>query len=240
MHPVIGHIGGVTIYSHGLMIIVAVIAAGFLMYRLIEKAGLSKTNFVDNISTVILVGVLGARLAYDIIYYYELESFWQAFYLWDGGLVSWGGFILGGLAFIVLLRAQKQPILKWLDLFGLAGIVGVGIGRIGCVLAGDIPGKISKSHPNGFPVAFYEVVACAILAGILFYLYFKKKNLKPGVIFYEAVAGYSLIRLILDGYRDSTAHFLGLNLGQIMAAVVLLVILVFFVFRFLISRRSNG
>jgi phosphatidylglycerol:prolipoprotein diacylglycerol transferase len=240
MHPIIGHIGGVTIYSHGLLIILAVVVATSLMNFLIGKSKLSKEYFLDNISTVVLIGVIGARIAYVILYYKELTSFWQAFYIWQGGLVSWGGFILGGLTFILLLRSQKQPVLKWLDIFGLSSMIGIGIGRIGCVLAGDIIGKASAAYPNGFPVAGFEAGAAFLLGLVLLIIYYKFPKLPQGIIFYESIAGYSLIRFILDGFRDGPTYFLGLNSGQVTAGIVLIATLLIFSLKYLIRIKNHS
>lgn len=239
MHQVIVRLGGLTVYSHGFLIILAVIVATAILWYLVGRARLPRNNLIDNISTVVLLGVVGSRIAYGIIYHSQLKDFWQIFYIWQGGLVSWGGFIVGLLAMFLLLRSQKQPILKWLDIVSLVMLIGLGIGRIGCYLTGDIPGIVTARYPAGFPVAGLESILCLAFFTIVLVLYFKTLNLKDGLIFFEVTLGYSLIRFIVDGFRDSQIILLGLNWGQIVAAVAIIILLVMFVATSLYWRKNG-
>lgn len=219
------------------MIIIGVLLSTWALFYLAEKLKLSRASLVDNISSTVLFGIIGARLAYVILNYKELSSFWQAFYIWQGGLVSWGGFVAGGIALIILLRSQKQPLLPWLDALSLATLLGIAVGRIGCALTGDIVGRVSQRFPAGFPVAATEAIAAGVLFVALLIVFFKFKNLASGILMAEAWFGYALIRLIVDGFRNEKAFFMGLTLSQFTALIVLLAATGYLAYRLLKQRN---
>lgn len=237
MYPIIVKVGSVTIYSHGLMIIAGVLLGTWALFYLAEKLKLSRSSLVDNISSTVLFGIIGARLAYVILNYNELTSFWQAFYIWQGGLVSWGGFVVGGLTLAILLRSQKQALLPWLDILSLSTLLGIAVGRIGCALTGDIAGRVSQRFPAGFPVAATEAVLAGILFVALLMVFFRFKNLAPGMLMVEVWFGYALIRLVVDTYRDEKAFFIGLNPSQFTALIVLAGLTAYLLHRLLMQKK---
>jgi len=209
------------------------------LYYYAKKYELNRQSLVDNISTIILVGIVGARLTYAIVNHQELESFWQTFYIWQGGLVSWGGFIAGLITTIILLRSQKQPIKPWMDGFALATLLGVAIGRIGCFLAGDIIGKSTSLFPNGFPVALSESVLVAVMLVGLFIVKMRIRQ-RNGMIFIESAFGYSIIRLIIDSFRDEPKILFDLSISQIMAVIVALLTLFLILVTIMKSKGRRG
>lgn len=227
-----------TIYSHGLLIITGVIAGALLCFLLAKRARLETHDLLDNLSTTVLLGIIGARIAYAVVYHDQLSSFWQTFYIWQGGLVSWGGILVGLLVLLLLFRHQNKPIRRWFDIVSISFLLGLAIGRIGCYLAGDLQGKISSSYPQGFPLALWESGLSFVLFLVLLFVHLKVKNLKNSFITVYAVFGYSLIRLIIDGNRIGDKIFLNLNSSQIFAAVVA-VILLFYYLRLMFSGRRK-
>lgn len=238
MYPIIARIGGVVIYSHGLMIILGVVISSLVLVFLTKRAKLSRTYLLDNISSVILMGIIGARFFYVIFYYKELKNFWQIFYIWQGGLVSWGGILVGLLTLIWLLHRQNQPVVKWLDIVAVSAMLGLAIGRIGCYLTGDIPGRVTSAYPGGFPVTAYESIIELILFIVVLLLYLRFNKLRDGTVFIEVIFGYSLIRLVIDGFRDSPLVFVGLNSGQLTALTALSLIVIFIIWQ--LFRRRYG
>ncbi|MBR4976337.1 MAG: prolipoprotein diacylglyceryl transferase [Thermoguttaceae bacterium] len=101
---------------------------------------------VDAILGIVFVaafcGICGARLFYVVEYWPDVRaaSFGATLInivdVTNGGLVVYGS-ILGGIAaVIVYLALKKLPILATLDLFAPALLLGVSIGRIGCLMNG--------------------------------------------------------------------------------------------------------
>jgi phosphatidylglycerol:prolipoprotein diacylglycerol transferase len=107
---------------------------------------------------VLLVGVAGSRVLFILITqeafpHDPLDSplhsyFVQYLALWNGGLVWYGGLLPA--AVFALWRAKRLG-LPWrtiADVFAPAVMLGLGVGRIGCLMAGDDHGKLS---PDGLP-----------------------------------------------------------------------------------------
>lgn len=242
MHPILFKIGGLTFYSHGLFIVLGIIVGALLVYLLASKSGLDKTRLIDNIIYVCLIGVIGARVTYFILYPGQFESISQIIFLWQGGLVSYGGFVLGGLALFFLLRLQKQPILKWLDLFAIGLPFGLLLGRIGDWLAGDYGiFPLAKKAIFGIqmPNPLVEAGFCALVVLILLSIFwFGRDKVKDGTIFLLSVLIYSGGRFIIDFWRYEAPVLFGLSAGQVFNIIVFLLATVIFILK--LMREKKG
>ncbi len=68
---------------------------------------------------------------------------WAKF--WAGGLTYYGGLVFSSIAGIWLLKRDRFPVWKACDLSAVGIAIGLGFGRIGCLLAGCCFGKMSDS-----------------------------------------------------------------------------------------------
>ncbi|MEO5728578.1 MAG: prolipoprotein diacylglyceryl transferase family protein, partial [Byssovorax sp.] len=68
---------------------------------------------------------------------------WAKF--WAGGLTYYGGFIGAAAAAVYLLRRDRFPFWKAADMAGFAVPLGLGFGRMGCLLAGCCFGSETDS-----------------------------------------------------------------------------------------------
>lgn len=170
MYPVLFRIPGVDlpIYAFGAMIAVAFFLASLYLERLARKLGDDPKNDPPKyaaLSLWVLLGVVGGgRLLYVLVHPDEftrasdgslengLTVIGRILAIWNGGLVFYGGFIAACV--LGLWRARAMKLRPWhaADLTMIAGFVGLGIGRIGCLLVGDDHGRIcDPSLP--FPIA---------------------------------------------------------------------------------------
>jgi phosphatidylglycerol:prolipoprotein diacylglycerol transferase len=226
MRIVLFSVFGFNVYSHGVFLMLAMVIGGVLLFRLASKESMKVNNFLSNYIVSILTGIIVSRVLYYLMNLSSYQNIYQIAEVWQGGLVSFAGFIAGGLTFLILVRAQKQTISSWLDLAGIAFPLAIAIGRIGCVLAGEV-GKRSHSQ-----LAFYgyvPVTAMEIYLGILifiinfsFYLFFRK-YLTKYLLFFNFVALYSFARVFIDAYRADKSLIIGVNLSQITSLVILLI-----------------
>lgn len=75
---------------------------------------------------------------------------WAKF--WAGGLTYYGGLLFAGIAGILLLKRDRFPVWKACDLSSVGIAIGLGFGRIGCLLAGCCFGSVSHGpHALVFP-----------------------------------------------------------------------------------------
>jgi len=233
MHPILFQIGSVTFYTHGVLAVIGIVLGSFVVYRLAKSNNLDTTFFFDNIVFTTLFGIIGARVAYFLIYPSSFESWTKVFYLWEGGLVSYGGFFLGIITFILLLRKQGQPVMKWLDVAAIGFFLGLLIGRIGDLFAGEFAGVPTNSRllsilPNNNLIAipFFEALLCLLIVITATLLYRRNyNNLTQRNLFLGSFFFYGLGRFIIDFGRYENDIILHLSLGQIVSLSVAIIAL---------------
>ncbi len=232
--PVLFSIGGIKIYSYGVML-----ALAFLTSLLIAKRR-AKGEFIQkHLDNIILLGVLGgifgARIGFVILNTKQFVNPLDAFRIWDGGLTSYGG-IFGALCFIfTYIKIKRLHFLDVMDFLSPYVALGFAIGRIGCLLNWDNYGKpttvawafVVDKVPR-HPTQIYLSFSLLILFGLLYILYEKThKNLKPsqpqlgflykrGFVFLLFMLLYSSINFMIDfvRYYPPEQYFFGLALTQ--------------------------
>ena len=158
---------------------------------------------------------------------------WQQLLLPTGGKTIVGGLLGGWLAVEVMKRIEGITT-RTGDLFVLPLCVGIGIGRIGCLLAGladDTYGK-PTTLPWGVdfgdgtprhPTQAYEIVFLILLGCALHFL--KRRAHANGTVFRVFMAAYLLWRLLIDFIKPQPL-VAGLNLIQWACVVGLLTLAV--------------
>jgi phosphatidylglycerol:prolipoprotein diacylglycerol transferase len=179
--------------------------------------------------TVYVSGYFGAR-AFSLLV--EQSSFpWEVgFWLGMaqiGSMTLYGGILLGGLATTLLLIALKIPLFAVWDALVIAGLVAIGVGRIGCFLNGDDYGIALQNQtlpapwwavafPNHeeriyrVPIQLFETIGCWALATWAmtedFRKYWSSGFGKIGISFALA---YAVLRFGLEFWRgDDRGVFL--------------------------------
>ena len=81
---------------------------------------------------------------------------WAKF--WAGGLTYYGGLAAASVAGIALLRRDRFPVWKGVDIAGMVIPIGLGFGRMGCLLAGccfgrPATGSLSLTFPPYSPAS---------------------------------------------------------------------------------------
>ena len=227
MHPIICQMGPFTIYSYGLLLVVAFLVSSTLAAFQAKKQKINP-DIIFNLSfTVFISGIIGARSLYVIenITYY-LRNPLEIIMLQLGGLSWFGGLILGFLSGTVYLKKKKLSIYRILDLMSPFVALGQAIGRIGCLLNGCCFGKISKFGLY-FPVhklvliptQIYSSLALVFIFIILRFL--QDRPHKEGKIFFAYLLFYSIKRFFIEFWRaDNEIILFGLTLFQLMGIAV--------------------
>jgi phosphatidylglycerol---prolipoprotein diacylglyceryl transferase len=136
MHPELFKIGPFTVYSYGLMLGVGFILSSMALGNRLKQMKMDPG--IGNTITLLAIvfGVVGSKLLY------VLEN-WNVFMkapgiLWSpGGLTWYGGFILATVAVWLYCRRRKIRFADICDAASPALLLGYGVARIGCHLAGD-------------------------------------------------------------------------------------------------------
>lgn len=121
------------------------------------------------------------------------------------------GAIAGGWVSVEITKALLGISRSTGDGFAEALLVGQGIGRIGCLMHGccygaptSLPFAVSMSGPLDHPIPRHPVQLYESMLVLLLALYIRSlrgANLPEGHRFRRAVAGYALIRALLDPLR---------------------------------------
>lgn len=129
-------IGPISISPFGVMLVAALVSAYIQLWREMQRLGIGNEDDASSITvTCGLMGILGGKIYYAILYE-DLRLIFDR-----SGIVWYGCFILGLVAFLWKVRSRKLPLKRTLDAAAPALAVGYGVGRIGCFLVGDDYGR---------------------------------------------------------------------------------------------------
>ncbi len=184
----------------------------------------------------ILVGcLLGAAVGNKLVYLLSDPQLWAEHWhdpqAWWGGQSIVGG-LLGGLLGVELAKAVTGQRHSTGDLFVTPLLVAIGVGRIGCFLAGlaDATYGNVTALPWGIdfgdglprhPTQLYEILFCAGLGGVLAH-YRQPLAAWPGLRFKLMLSAYLLWRLLIDGIKPLPAYWPGGLSGiQLVCAIAL-------------------
>lgn len=183
MHPILFEIPGLNfpVRSFGVAIVIAFLTGIWVWKRLLARYGDNPAQDVErawDVATWMLIGAIGgARIVYVIV---ELSKYWawkgdpmarevavgrgfaeapwEILYLWNGGLVMYGGFFGAVLLGVRAARKAGYRAIHALDLGLIGGFVGQGIGRWGCLLVGDDYGSVVPAKWEHLPFPITERV----------------------------------------------------------------------------------
>lgn len=241
MRPVLFKIGNLSFYTHGTFLVLAMLSAGIFMYVIAKNRNRNPEAVFDLSIFSLLAGVVAARITYFFVYRDQFYSFLDIVRVWQGGLVSWGGFIVGVLTFLLILRIYREPSGPWLDILGLSGLIGIAIGRIGSFFSGELAGRATDSFTaisGVHPVTLYESVILSIFFGAMFWLYKKERFAREGDCFLFVLLGYSLVRFVLDFIRTDPTASWGLTMTQTISALIVVAVIVYLGFRTAIAKKG--
>lgn len=203
--PVIVEIGPLAIRWYGLMFAISVLTGFYYM----RKHGMSKgfnEDFIFNLYIILLLAIIiGARAVFVAANWpYFLENPELIIRIDRGGLAFHGGLLGGILSSWLFCRFKKM---NWRTLADLAvpGIaVGIALVRVANIFNQEILGReAALFFFDRHPTQIYGSLIGVFLLLLHNYLA-RRKNLKPGYLFWNFVLGYSLLRgLIEETFREN-------------------------------------
>lgn len=249
MHPILFrfpafHAGshffpGVEIYTYGVMVAIAFVAALWLAMRRASAVGIPPERISDLALILMISGIAGSRLLFVLEDWPDYKShFWNIFNIREGGLSIHGGLILAFIAGTIYAFRKKLPFWKTADVLAAPLAVGMGIGRIGCFFNGCCYG-IATKRPWGVifpglgsaprhPTELYEMALDFLIAAMVGFGF---KKSAPGTAFLWFWILIGLERFFIEFIRGDVTP-LGvltvaqwLSLGLILAASLSLFIL---------------
>ncbi len=254
--PVFLRLGPVELRWYGLMYMLGFVVAYFVMRRMVRvhRLGMSRDEIYDILFYMILGVLIGGRagyiLLYDLTTYFENPAAIIA--LWRGGMSFHGGLAGTTIAAWVLARRRRWRFLDIADLAAVAAPIGLGLGRIGNFINGELYGRPSSLpwamvFPGGgdvgrHPSQLYE----ALLEGLvlsLFLAWLFGRRLAPGTTLWGFLGGYGLVRFMVEFVREPDAH-IGLDLGPLtrgqLLSLPMFLLGTFLLVRAFLAARSDG
>ncbi|WP_287152858.1 prolipoprotein diacylglyceryl transferase [Candidatus Solincola tengchongensis] len=145
MRPELFKIGPLTVHSYGFFLALAFIVGMLVSFMYLRRKFLDAYVVFELVLAAAVGGIVGARLFYVLGHWREFsDRWWEAFKFWNvQGLVFYGGFILGILAAVAVVRLRGVSVGQVLDSGGLAVPAALAVARVGCYLNGCCFGKSS-------------------------------------------------------------------------------------------------
>lgn len=226
-----------------------VLADGYFMDYVHLCTDPSKVDWkitADECSSAKYAGVWDA--AKGVCHPTEKDCFaWAKF--WAGGLTYYGGFIGAAGVGVWLLRRDRFPFWKAADMAGMVIPIGLGFGRMGCLLAGCCFGRptqlpFAMSFPSHSPASesqfklgliqspfepslpvhptqVYESAASFVIAAFLI-LFFAGRKKYDGHVFVAFVALYAFARFVIEFWRDDDrGGLIGLSTSQLIGVALI-------------------
>jgi phosphatidylglycerol:prolipoprotein diacylglycerol transferase len=239
MHPILFEFGNWPVYSYGVLLAAAYLAALQLAVVRARREGLDGSKVMDLGIYLIIAALVGAKLmlvAVDFNYFMSQPG--ELLSLVRAGGVFYGGLIAAVAVAFWLVRRYGLPIWTTADLFAPGIALGHVIGRLGCLLAGccygrptDVPWAITFTDPVAaanvgtplgvplHPTQIYDAGA-ELLIMIVLLATERKGRVFAGRTFWLYILLYGVSRFIVEYFRgDDRGSMMGLSTSQFISVV---------------------
>lgn len=240
--PVAFWLGPVAVHWHGITVASALALALVVLEAEARRVGLDLARLHRGALWVIIAGLAGARLfhvADHADYYLNHPAALLA--VQEGGSAISGGVVAGIVAGAIYARRAGLPFWRTADAAAPAAILGLGLGRLGCLVNGDawgapadLPWAVVYDRPDallpaslvGVPTHPYPAYELLWDLGV-FALLWRRRRRAPGtgVPFLSFVVLYALGRFALAFVRQEPVVAFGLQQAQLLAFAMLIVAL---------------
>ena len=218
--PIAFHIFSWPVYWYGLMYLVGFVGGWALIsmrLRISPWRGFTQDQLSDIVFFTALGGILGGRLGY--ILFYDAHVIFthpvEILQTWRGGMSIHGGLLGAAMAIYYCSRKIKKPFLVITDLIVPAVPLGLGAGRFGNFINGELWGRVTTvpwamvfpdagSQPR-HPSQLYEVFLEGFVLFTVVWL-FSRKERPRGAVTGLFLLLYGVFRLFVECFREADAQ----------------------------------
>lgn len=227
VNPTLFEIFGREIRWYGLLWVIGLIVAVYIVQKIFKREGLPEKWF-DSLFIYMMLGIiLGARLGHCLFYEpaYYLANPIKMLYIWEGGLASHGGVI--GIIIAVWLyskKVTKKSMLWTFDRVMVPTGFTAGMIRLGNLMNHEIYGDVTDkawgfrfienvnqwmhgaepifSEPS-HPTQIYEAIIYFIIFAITMHMYWKTNAKdRPGLILGVGIALIFIARFFIEYIKN--------------------------------------
>lgn len=248
INPEIVRVGQISVRWYGMMYIIGFLSSYLIVRYQVRKMGLPISKaMLQSLYTYLILGLLiGARLGYVIFYNLSLylKNPLEIFAVWHGGMSFHGGLIGCIISGYIFSKKYRLDFWQLSDLIVVTAPIGIGLGRIGNFINGELYGRITNVpwamiFPDGGPLPrhpsqIYEF----LLEGVTLFLllwFLKDRVSKKGYISGAFLILYGIFRFSIEFFREpdpQIGYILGfLTMGQILSTLMVLIGFLIFYFK---------
>ncbi len=237
--PVAVSIGPLSIHWYALTYLVGIGLAWWACKYRVRRYGHDYSD--EQVSDLIFyatIGILlGGRVGYMFFYGMGnlLKDPLSIFRLWDGGMSFHGGMLGVLLAMYVYARRFNRTFFQVTDFIAPLVPLGLGSGRIGNFINGELPGRIAEvpwaviypgDHVGRHPSSLYQALLEGPVLLLLLWLFASRPRPTMAVSGVFCI-GYGCLRTFSEFFREPDAHlrfvaFDFLTMGQLLSIPLVL------------------
>ncbi|CAL4326495.1 prolipoprotein diacylglyceryl transferase [Buchnera aphidicola] len=160
-NPILFSIGPISAHWYGLMYLVSFLfAVWYGKKNNIKKQIWNKKKLETLLYAIFIGSCIGGRIGYIIFYNlsYFSQNILSSFYIWEGGMSFHGGLIGAIITMLYFSLKYKKKILEISDFITPLIPFGLGAGRLGNFINGELWGRISVNFKYAmiFPNSQYQ------------------------------------------------------------------------------------
>jgi len=253
--PEIFKIAGLEITWHGLFTALGVIVGVAMAAFLARRAGIDDDTIYNAALCLVVGGIIGARVLYVLEHLGDFnDDPAEVFAIQTGGISIYGALIggtLGAAAYAAWRRLPRWGVMA--DAAAIGAILGMAVGRVGCLINGDIFGR-TTDWPIGVvythsdspaypiysavspqlaqqPVTAYEIAGDLLIFVLLLFV-LRRLFKRDGMIFFAWAFLYAAMRFGISFLRGTDIGGVwvgddlvagGLRMAQLIALAIMVI-----------------
>lgn len=242
--PVAWRMGPLTVHWYGVMYLLGFLGGWVLAVYQVRvgvnnRAELNREDVSDLLTACMLGVLLGGRLGSMLFYQWAtwMHNPLQVFRIWEGGMSYHGGLIGVIVALFWFAKRRGKRLLDLLDFVAVCVPLGLGAGRLGNFINGELWGKVT-TLPWGMvfpgagplprhPTQLYELLGEGVLLLGVLWVQVRRSPGSGWVAGWFALV-YALVRIVVEFYRvpDPQYGYLywgWVTMGQVLSLPMVLV-----------------
>jgi len=249
--PILFHIGPLEIRWYGVMVALAVIAIVSISLQEAKRLKIAGEHVYNIAVWAVVGGVIFSRV-FHVIDKWSYYSQHPEHIIGFAGVAVYGAVFGAFLAIVVYVWIQKLQVWTLLDIVSPGALVGMAIGRVGCVINGCCYGLPTGGewgfiyeHSNALaplgvalhPTQMYHIAWNLAAFGILWML---RRRLHPtGSVFLLYIALYGAGDLTIRFFREGEPFLFGIQQAQLIGIILLVASIAVFAVRVLLYRKMQ-